>query len=989
VSDLHPKIAMQERRHFMIVPEQPVHSDELYRLMLDNALDSFIAMDQYSRIIEWSMQAERTFGWSRQEALGLPLTDTIIPDRYHAAHLAGLKRFMEAGEGRILGRRVEIEARHKDGTEFPVELTVTPIVMAGRMIFSASIKDISRRRRLEQAVQAQESITTSVLESMAGAVVVADLSERIIMVNPAGQRLLNLMPVQADADQWFHSFHLYRADGKTPYANGERPMARALAGEHVSGEIALVSNGGSEEGVWVSANARPLLDSGGTVTGAVVVFHDISELRRSEQDLARQALLLREQASLLDLAHDAIVVRNPAEIITYWNHSAEKLYGYSRQEAIGQHSHTLLATSFPIPLDEISAIMGAAHYWEGELIQTTRDGREIHVFSQWAMDIQNGCPLRYLETNTDITQRMQTERALRQSQENYRLLVEASTDYAIMMIDPAGIILSWNSGAERILGLSQNEAIGQSVARLFTPEDRNIGEPMRELEEAKRTGRSEDDRWHLRRDGARFWATGVVTPLWNEDGSLRGYVKIMRDQTEHRLAEEETRFLANHDMLTGLPNRVSFSSQLHLAIARSERSHVPFAVLLLDLDRFKHVNDTFGHHVGDLLLKEVALRILSTLRETDFVARLGGDEFVVIQSDVSQPEAAETLARKLVTELGRPYQMESNEIISGASVGLCTYPFDAKNSVELLKRADLALYRAKNAGRGKYQFYTSELFTETAWKKDREQALRNALKNHEFELYYQPQVDLEDWKISTVEALLRWQATDLEMVLPNDFLAIAEESGIIVEIGDWALREACRQVKRWQEQGLGDLRISVNCSARQFSNPEFVKMIRPILDETGLAASCLELEVAESMFAQHPGIKEQLAELREIGVRIAIDNYGTGTTALIDLKEFEIDSLKIDKAFVQHLPHRRKDSAITAAIISLAHNLGIGVSAGGVETAEQLAYLKARDCTRAQGFIFSPPLPAEQFEQLMLNGTLSRINRMPVVGDLTAFKDLH
>jgi diguanylate cyclase (GGDEF)-like protein/PAS domain S-box-containing protein len=720
-----------------------------------------------------------------------------------------------------------------------------------------------------------------------------------------------------------------------------------------------------------------------------VVFHDITELRRREEALARQALLLQEQAGLLDLAHDAILVRNPDDLITYWNHSAEKLYGFTREEAIGRVSHLLLATQFPMPLDEIRALMRDKRYWEGELVQTTRDGRELTVFSQWALDIQNGCPLRYLETNTDITQRIQTERALRQLQENYRLLVEASTDYAILMIDPAGMIMSWNAGAENILGLSQREAIGQPVASLFTPEDRDIGEPMRELEEARTRGRSEDDRWHLRRNGTRFWATGVVTPLWNEDGSLRGFVKIMRDQTTHRLAEEQTQFLANHDVLTGLPNRVSFSSRLHQAIARSERNHIPFVMLLLDLDKFKHVNDTYGHHVGDLLLKEVALRILSTLRETDFVARLGGDEFVVIQADVEQPEAVETLARKLIIELGRPYDLDSIEVISGASVGICAYPVDGGNSVELLKRADLALYRAKSAGRGTYQFYTSDLFSEKILKKDREQALRNALENHEFELYYQPQIDLRSWKISTVEALLRWQSADLEMVLPNEFLDVAEETGIIVEIGEWALRQACGQVKQWQDQGLTGLRISVNCSARQFSDPQFVKRIRPILLETGLSSSCLELEITESMLARHAEIKEQLAELRALGVRITIDNYGTGTTALIDLKEFEVDGLKIDKAFVQHLPHRRKDSAITSAIISLAHNLGIGVSAGGVETAEQLAYLKARDCTSAQGFIFSPPIPAAKFEELMLNGSWSRINRLPPFNDATVFKDLH
>ncbi|HEV2610536.1 MAG TPA: PAS domain S-box protein [Noviherbaspirillum sp.] len=968
---------------------RPDESDQLYRLIIDNALDSFIAIDEQSRIVEWSLQAERTFGWTREEACGLRLIDTIIPERHHAAHLTGMAHFLETGEATMLGKRVELSARRKDGSEIPVELSVTPIPSSGRMIFSASLRDISSRKQLEKEVRAQEHITQSILDSMADAVVVADVTGRIIVMNAAGQRLLHVRPVDGEARDTFLAFALCQPDGRTPYAPADRPLARALRGEHVNGLIAYSCHPEGGKGRWISANARPMVDGNGVLIGAVVVFHDITELRKREEALAQQARLLQEQASLLDLSHDAILVRSPDHIITYWNRSAERLYKYTREEAIGRVCHELLQTQYPQPLEEIQKAIQETQYWEGELVHVAKDGRELVVFSQWSLELQDGRPLRYLETNADITQRIQTEKALRQAQENYQLLVEASTDYAIMMMDPHGTIISWNSGAEKMLGLSTKEAVGKPVSDLFTPEDRGMGEPSRELIEAEMVGRSEDDRWHLRRDGSRFWAVGVVTPMRNEDGSLRGFVKIMRDQTAHRLVEEQTQFLANHDVLTGLPNRVSFSSRLHQAIAMSERTKAPLSVLLLDLDRFKHVNDTFGHHVGDLLLKEVAMRILSSLRETDFVARLGGDEFVLIQTDVSQPEAAETLARKIIIELGRPYYLDGNEVIGGTSIGISTYPTDAKSSVELLKKSDLALYRAKSAGRGTYQVYTADIHMERNWKKDRELALRNALKNREFELYYQPQIDLNNWTISTVEALLRWQATELELVLPNDFLAIAEETGLIVEIGDWALREACRQVKNWQEQGMPELRISVNCSARQFSNPQFVKMIRPILEETGLASNSLEIEIAESMLTKHPDIKRQLTELRALGVRITIDNYGTGSNALIDLKEFEVDGLKIDKAFVQHLPHRRKDSAITSAIINLAHNLGIGVSAGGVETAEQLAYLKARDCTSAQGFIFSPPVPAEKFEEIMLSGHWSRINRPPSLGEGVVFKDFH
>jgi len=970
--------------------QEASQAEHLYRLIIDNALDAFIAVDQHSNVIEWNEHAQEIFGWTAKEVLGKPLTEIIIPERYRLAHLSGMRRFLQTSVGKLINKRVEMPARCKDGSEISVELTITPIQSHGRTIFFASLRDISQRKALEEELHRQGSITASVLNSMAGAVLVADLSERLIMVNPAGQKLLNLQ--SAGEEAWGSirsSYSMLQPDGKTPYADDQRPTRRALRGEHVDGMVALVRHAGLREGVWVSINARPLLDSHGVMAGAVAVFQDITELRRREEEAASQARQLQEQASLLDLARDAILARTTEDIITYWNFSAEKLYQFTREEAVGKHSHSLLKTRFPAPIEEILAVVQAEHYWEGELVHTTKDGHEVTVFSQWALDFHEGRPYRYLETNADITHQVETERALKQSQEDFRLLVEASTDHAIIMIDPSGTIMSWNSGAEKILGLGAAEAIGLPVSHIFTAEDRGVGEPMRELEEAKNVGRSEDDRWHVRNDGTRFWATGVVTPLWNPDGSHRGYVKIMRDQTAQRLVEEQTRFLANHDGLTGLPNRVNFSNHLHQSIALSQRNNIPLAVLLLDLDRFKYVNDTFGHHTGDLLLKEVALRIVSSIRETDFVARLGGDEFVIIQADVSQPDAANTLARKLVLELGRPYQLESSEVLSGTSIGLCLYPKDGQNSVELLKRADLALYRAKNSGRSTYQFYTSDLFSEQTWKRDREAALRSALKNHQFQLYYQPQVDLSTWRISSVEALLRWNATELETVLPSEFLEITEQTGMIVEIGEWALREAAHQVRRWQGQGMSELRLSVNCSARQFSDPKFVTMIPSILKDAGITPASLELEVPESMLAQHPEIKEQLSDLRALGIRLTIDNFGTGATALMDFKDFEVDVLKIDKAFVQHLPHRREDSAITSAIINLAHNLGVMVVAGGVETAEQLAYLKARDCTSAQGFIFSPPVPAEKFEELMLNGRWSRINRMPGFSDAVVFQDLH
>jgi diguanylate cyclase (GGDEF)-like protein/PAS domain S-box-containing protein len=970
------------------ISERTPSSRHRYQVVLDNALDAVIVIDEQSRILEWSDQAQALFGWSAQEATGKTLADTLL--QQNGTNLADTRNWASAPIRNTAeaGRRIEVEALHKDGKPIPLTFSLLPLQPDDPERGQA--RAISAWHQLEFALQRQSQLTRLIIDNMADAILVADMNGSLVIANPAARALFGIRPTDAPDVTSVCGLPLLEEDGTTPMEADCQPVCLALAGRLVHQRFALVQAAYSAAPIHVAINATPLFDNEGRVLGAVAVFHDITEQKQREAALTQQAQRLTQQAELLNLVRDAIIVRTlPEDIISYWNKGAEQLYKYRSDQAIGRVSHELLATQFPIPLDEVLNTTQQQGYWEGELTQTTADGRHITVHSQWVLDYQDGRAARFLETATDITQRVLAEKALRQSQQNYQLLVESSTDYAIMMLSPEGRIESWNSGAEKVLGHAAEEAIGQSIDMLFTPDDRSRGMPQRELERARQEGRADNGGWRVRRDGSKFWAAGITTPTWNPDGSLRGYAKIMRDLTAQRLAEEQTHFLANHDGLTGLPNRVRFSDELHQAIALCERNRTNFALLVLDLDRFKHVNDTFGHHTGDLLLKEVSLRIRATLRETDFVARLGGDEFVVIQTENGQPQAAEALAGKLVKQLGQPYLLEAAEVISGTSVGVALYPDHAGNSVELLKRADVALYRAKHAGRHNFQFYTSELASELASREDRAQALRQALQNQQFELYYQPQIDLNEWKIATVEALLRWHASELDLLPPRDFLGIAEESGVIVEIGVWALREACMQVRKWQKQGLPELRISVNCSERQFGDPEFVAMVPRVLEEAGLTASSLELEVPEALLAQRPEIKVQLAALRSLGIRITIDNFGTGNTALKELQGLEVDALKIDKAFVRHLPHRREDSAIASAIIGLARNLGIGVVAGGVETAEQLAYLKSRDCQSAQGFIFSPPVTADEFEALMLNGSWSQLNRWSALGGAAGMNSLH
>ncbi len=885
-----------------------------YQVLLDNRPDAVIVLDGQNRILEWSHEAQHLFGWTADEVQGKTLADTVLQSPDSSQPHGPLPTAAEPSSVEEGGIRIAMHARHKEGRAIPVSLSLLPLSEQN----NNGKKTGDESRALMRAL-AQMNMTQRLIDAMADAIVVSDKQGRVLLVNSAARLLFGLDMPSTQHDLSIHELILLQEDGITSISPDKHPLYSALDGLPVYQRVAVVRSPYRAMPIDVSINATPVFDPDNPNAGMVAVFHDISEYKRHERALAQQICALQEQAELPDLMRDALMVRSlPDNVIRYWSRGAERLYKFRSDEAVGCMSHELLATQFPMPMAQLLELARQQGYWEGEVINTAADGTQRVVLSQWIVEARDSLAVRIVETNADITQRVHGEQALRQSLQHYALLVESTTEYAIMLLSADGRIESWNRGAEIILGYNRNEAQGQHVDLLFTTEDRLHYMSLRELEKARREKRADDDRWHVRRDGSKFWATGVTMPIFHPDGSVRGFVKIMRDKTQQRLADEQTHFLANHDALTGLYNRVRFADELHHTIALCERNRAGFALFLMDLDRFKLANDTFGHHIGDLLLKEVSLRIRATLRETDFVARLGGDEFVLIQRECTQPQAAELASRE-----------------------------------------------------------------------SRVRALRRALQEGQFELYYQPQIDLRSWKVSAVEALLRWHASELDMLPPRDFLGEAEESGIIIEIGVWALRQACLQIRQWQQKGLSDLRVSVNCSARQFNDPEFMAMVPRVLRETGLAASSLELEIQEALLAQRSEIKEQLSALRMLGIRITVDNFGTGNTALRDLQGLEVDALKIDKAFVCHLPHRREDSAITSAIISLAHSLGIGVVAGGVETAEQLAYLQSRECQSAQGFIFSPPVTADEFEGLLMSGNWSRFNRAPGMEDPEGVYRLH
>jgi diguanylate cyclase (GGDEF)-like protein len=448
--------------------------------------------------------------------------------------------------------------------------------------------------------------------------------------------------------------------------------------------------------------------------------------------------------------------------------------------------------------------------------------------------------------------------------------------------------------------------------------------------------------------------------------------RLRKSNEELRSALGAVRQIATHDHLTGLPNRVLFSEELQRALARAERHSRPVTLFFMDLDRFKNINDTLGHQFGDRVLQEAAKRLSSCVREGDIIARLGGDEFVLLVEELGDPPALAEIARKLLAAIADLGAIDGQDLNVSLSIGICAFPTDGRDAKTLLAGADIAMYRAKEQGRNRFVFFSAELQSHTPEKLSLEAGLRHGLERKEFRVHYQPKIDMASGEITGVEALLRWQHPELGLLLPEKFIHLAEETGLIIPIGYWTLREVCARAKTWQAAGLPRLPVAVNLSACQFSQDQLVPQLAEILKETGMHPDLLELEITESMVMRDPEQAVQLMHnLRSMGVRLTIDDFGTGYSSLGYLKRFPINSLKVDRSFVRDLPHSTDDVAITRAVIAMAHSLQMNVIAEGVELKEQFDVLRSEGCDEFQGYLCRPPLIEEDLIRFVRERTAS------------------
>lgn len=565
-------------------------------------------------------------------------------------------------------------------------------------------------------------------------------------------------------------------------------------------------------------------------------------------------------------------------------------------------------------------------------------------------------------------ERANAEVDLQRAEWRFKQLVDGVKEYAIYLLDTTGHVTSWNTGAERIKGYRADEIIGASFARFYTEEDRLAGAPERALKVAIRDGRFEAAAWRVRKNGTRFWASVVIDPIRDEEGRLIGFAKVTKDITEQKEFEEKLKQLALFDTLTGLPNRASVLNDLKSLLGCGpDKKTSAISIAMFDLDGFKKINNTLGHSTGDEVLQQVAKLFAETAQRRGQSYRIGGDEFILVLPNCGDPLVVTEVVTSLLKRLGEPFEIQGRRLFVGASAGIAIAPAHGSNPEELIENADLALFDAKKAGGRKCSLFASVMRVRLSARQELDTELRRAHANKEFALYLQPQVRLSDGEVVGAEALLRWQHPERGVLAPGAFIETLAQSPVALEIGNWILQKACEAAASWRADGLPSVRVGVNLFAEQFHDG-MLEDVQAALRHSGLPPEALELEITENIVLD--GDEEtlmKLRELRKLGVGLSFDDFGTGYAALSYLTQYPLTRIKIDRSFVAKITDQSEtaDTAIVRAIITMAHNLGLNVTAEGVETERQAAFLRARKCEEAQGFLYGKPMPLKEFEEFL------------------------
>lgn len=809
------------------------------------------------------------------------------------------------------------------------------------------VRDITPIKDIEAVVMSAQALSDTLIDSLPGVFFLIDGNNRLLRWNAQVETLtgynaekLNGIDVASLIPGSAHGLAIER-------------MSEFAQNGHLQTELPLLAHDGREVPHFFHA-CRVRIN--GQECG-IGIGTDISDRLRVEEKL--RASEQRFRTLLENIPNISVQGYDEERRVVFWNAASEKLYGYTHAEVIGRSLEELI---IPEPMRDAVVQLHAQWLDDGtpipadELELLHKDGHTVPVYSSHVLvrNIEGEAQMYCLDV--DLSD-------LRQAQNELRLAatVFESSGEAILITDTANRILSVNEAFTRITGYAKDEIIGRDPVFLSSGRhDAAFYQQMRQS--LKDSDHWQGEVWSRRKNGEVFPEWLGVSAVRDNARQITHYVAIFSDISEKMAAKAQLEFLAHHDPLTNLPNRVLVKDRVIQALAFSAREGMRVALMFLDLDHFKIVNDTLGHMVGDKLLQAVVLRLKDCVREADTISRQGGDEFLIALTGLHDTEAVNTVSEKIVQQMNMPFEIDGNTLTCSFSIGIALFPEDGADFDTLLLKADTAMYHAKDAGRNTFRFFTAQMNTDAHERFHVQNCLRQAIEQQELELYYQPQVDLASGRITGAEALLRWHSAELGTVSPSRFIPVAEDSGLIIPIGEWVLREACKQAQAWREQGLPPLTIAVNMSPLQFKRNDPVALVSQILADTRLPAWCLELEITESLLIHDMDeVLETLLRLNALGVGIAIDDFGTGYSSFSYLKRFPIDKLKIDQSFVRDIATDADDAAIVRVIIELGRILKLKTIAEGVETPQQLAFLSQQGCGHVQGYLLGRPMPAAEF----------------------------
>jgi diguanylate cyclase (GGDEF)-like protein/PAS domain S-box-containing protein len=957
--EINARLIQKDNERFIVAVARDLTARDFAesRLRLqDAALNSTanaIVITDKDGIIEWANPAFTCMtGFAIEETLGKRPKELVKSGMQ-------TREFYEILWNTILSGNVwrgEVVNKRKDGTFYTEEMTITPVYAENKTIthFIAVKQDISARKAAELKVEQSELTYRGILNSITEAVYILSAEGIFLDVNHGAE----LMYGYTREELIGKSPEFVSATSKNDLNAVRDSIQRALAGTPQSFEF------------WGKRkNGEAFPKSVSLVRGeyfgqqvVIAVARDITEPRHAKQQLIEAEQTYR---GILNSAYETVCILDEQRRFLDLNLAAQEAYGYSKEECLGRTPEFLFASGINdfscVATYFQAAAQGVPQRFDFWFVNKAgkRSIREVSV----SKGLYFGSSA-FIVVTRDITERNEAEAKLREA-----AAVMLNTHEGVMITDADANLIAVNPAFTNVTGYTAAEVLGKNPRLLSSGrQDKAFYRAL--WNDINEHGFWQGELWNRRKNGEIYPQLLTISPIFDDKGKPIRYLGVFADITQLKEQQAKLEFMAHHDPLTKLPNRALAESRLEQELEQAHRHSQQLSVLFIDLDRFKQVNDSFGHLMGDELLCAVSDRLNARLREGDILGRLGGDEFILIASPLQEKQDAAIIARDFINALSEPFALSNGvEVFIGGSIGISLFPDDGTSVADLTKNADAAMYLAKENGRNQFSFYTSALNADARKKLELENDLRRAVLQNDLQIHFQPKVDIRTGSICGAEALARWPKPDGTWVSPYQFIPLAEKSGVILTIGNWVLERTCLQMRAWLDAGLPEVCVALNVSARQFRSGHLDKLVAAALLKFKIPPHCLELELTESMLMHEPDRAiATMSKLKKVGVKLSLDDFGTGYSNFGYLRRFPIDSLKIDQSFVHGVTTRAEDAMIVDSIIGLAQRMKLRVVGEGVETNEQLVYLSTRGCDELQGFLFSKALPADDFAALLKSG---------------------